>query len=99
MTIKQMTLLPNRYLGILFNGKSDNSEGKIVKMFISTVIKSFGGFVFNSENMHKTYIICPDVSSKKELILTLICNECKRYFRDLVQHSLQSFLVYLGIIL
>ena len=70
MTIKQMTLLPKRYLGILFNGKSDNSEGKIVKMFISTVIKSFGGFVFNSENMHKTYIICPDVSSKKELILT-----------------------------
>ena len=45
--------------------KSDNSEGKIVKMFISTVIESFGGFVFNSENMHKTYIICPDVGSKK----------------------------------
>ena len=49
-----MTLLPKIYLGILFNGKSDKSEGKIVKMFISTVIKSFGGFVFNSENMHKT---------------------------------------------
>ena len=51
--------------------KSDNSEGKIVKMFISTVIKSFGGFVFKSENMHKTYIICPDVSSKKEFVMNV----------------------------
>ena len=64
MTIKQMTLLPKRYLGILFNGKSDNSERKIVKMFISTVIKSFGGFVFNSENMHKTSFVLMSVPKR-----------------------------------